>query len=87
MTAVLNKYFMNRTILVLALVVFGIASCSDKKKAPLTGDELVEITDFIEFFPQTQLPYVISDTLLGKNKPTRLLLLTRYLPNLFPTLY
>lgn len=38
----------------------------DKKKTSLTGEEPVEVTDFIEFFPEITLPFVVSDTTLNK---------------------
>lgn len=32
----------------------------------MTGEEPVEVTDFIEFFPDVQLPFTIADTTLNK---------------------
>jgi hypothetical protein len=43
-----------------------LAGCKGKKKPSLSGDEPVEIADFIEFFPDTKLPYQFGDTSLLK---------------------
>lgn len=50
-----------------------IAGCKSKK-ATLSGDEPVEIIDFIAFFPDTKLPYLVADsTLLKKEKDSLLI--------------
>jgi hypothetical protein len=49
-------------------LILLLAACKSKKVS-LSGDEAVEISDFIEFFPATKLPYQVSDsTLLKKEK-------------------
>lgn len=43
-----------------------LAGCKPKKKPSLSGEEPVEISDFIDFFPATKLPYQFADTSLDK---------------------
>lgn len=51
-----------------------LAGCKSKKKPSLSGEEPVEITDFIDFFPATKLPYQFADTSLeGKDKDSLLI--------------
>ena len=47
---------MNKLLLVLCALAWITAGCKSDKKVSLTGDEPVEVADFIEFFPQVQLP-------------------------------
>ncbi|MEO8583590.1 MAG: hypothetical protein ABI415_07325 [Flavitalea sp.] len=57
---------MIRSAIFLCLCVLLICSCKDKKKPSLTGDEPVEVLDFIDYFPNLSLPVKISDTSLDK---------------------
>jgi len=57
---------MTRFLLVLCVLAWISVGCKDKKKTSLTGDEPVEVTDFIEFFPEAKLPIVVADTTLSK---------------------
>jgi len=61
-----------------------LAGCKSKKPS-LAGDEPVEITDFIEFFPDTKLPYHAADsTLLKKEKDSLLIsykVFTQFVPD------
>lgn len=57
---------MNRFFLGLCLIILVAAGCKDKKKVALTGEEPVEVTDFIDFFPDVQLPFTVADTTLSK---------------------
>lgn len=50
-----------RLIVTLPLLVL-LWSCKDKKVSLKDDDEDVEITEFIEFFPETELPYRVADT-------------------------
>ena len=56
----------SRYFLLLGLIVL-VASCKSKKTS-LAGDEPVEISDFIEFFPEKKLPYTIADTSLNRKE-------------------
>ena len=55
----------NHFCLLLILLLFA---CKNKKTS-LTDDATVTVTDFIEFFPQVQLPFFVSDSMLIK-KPS-----------------
>ncbi len=57
---------MIRFFLGLSLLAWILAGCKDDKKISLTGEEPVEVTDFIEFFPEVELPLTIADTTLTK---------------------
>ncbi|MCG2615630.1 hypothetical protein LZZ85_15120 [Terrimonas sp. NA20] len=43
-----------------------ISGCKSEKKPSLSGDEPVEIADFIDFFPEITLPFQVADTSLLK---------------------
>lgn len=45
-----------------------VAACKDKKKPSLSGEDPVEVSDFIEFFQPVQLPYYVSDTILQRKE-------------------
>jgi hypothetical protein len=51
-----------------------LAGCKPKKKPSLSGEEPVEISDFIDFFPETNLPYQFADTSLDKKDKDSLLI-------------
>ena len=55
------------------------------KKVSLSGDEPVEVSDFIEFFPDTKLPFQVADsTLLKKEKDSLLIsykVFTQFVPD------
>lgn len=54
---------MNRLFLLLLLPAF-LFSCSHKKKS-MKGEDKVEITDFIDFFPESNLPIRITEASLN----------------------
>lgn len=56
---------MNRLLLGFVLLAWMVIGCKEKK-ASLTGEEPVDVIDFIEFFPEVQLPFSIADTTLNK---------------------
>jgi hypothetical protein len=57
---------MIRLFLGLCLAGWMLVACKEKKKVALTGEEPVEVTDFIEFFPEVALPFTVADTTLSK---------------------
>lgn len=57
---------MNRILLVLCLAGIVTIACNDKEKAPMTGEEPVTVEEFIEFFPEVELPFIIADTSLDR---------------------
>jgi hypothetical protein len=57
---------MNRIFLGLCVMLFISTACKDKKKTSLTGEEPVTVEEFIDFFPQINLPFTVADTTLNK---------------------
>ncbi len=70
-------------LLLTALLLF--AGCKHKKKPSLTGDDPVEISDFIEFFQPVRLPYQLTDSILiRKEKDSSLIsyqVFTQFVPD------
>ena len=50
------------------ILVFCLLACSSKKKVSLSGEELVDIKDFIASFQLLDLPYQIADTSVSKKR-------------------
>ena len=75
-------FFRKYSILILALVI--ISGCRHKKRS-LSGEEPVEVGDFIEFFPTRNLPYNFSDTIFQKKEKDSLLIsykiFTQFVPD------
>lgn len=61
-----------------------LAACKSKKIS-LSGDEPVEVTDFIDFFPDSPLPFVVADSNLLKKEKDSLLIsykvFTQFVPD------
>ncbi|MEO6610779.1 MAG: hypothetical protein ABIT05_01565 [Chitinophagaceae bacterium] len=55
-------------LFLLLIAVILVTGCKHRKKPSLTGDEPVEISDFIEFFRPVSLPYQLSDTVLTRKE-------------------
>ncbi len=49
----------------LAFIILLLAACSQKKKQT-TGEDEVDLTAFINYFPEQKLPYQLTDTTLAK---------------------
>src|SRR5688500_13101363 len=60
-------HFSRKTIFLLFSLVL-LAGCKQKKKPSLSGDDPVELSDFIDFFQPLKLPYHSGDTLLPKQE-------------------
>ena len=79
--------FRNYFILVTALIL--LAGCKSKKKPSLSGEEPIEVSDFIDFFPDKSLPYQFGDTTLNKKEKDSLLInykiFTQFIPDSFTT--
>jgi hypothetical protein len=78
-------------ILVL-LLVFTALACGDKKKVSLSGEESVQVSDFIEAFPTIKLPYLLSDSTVSKKQTDSLWIsyhvLTQFVPDsVFPVVF
>src|SRR5689334_3746074 len=57
-----------RNALLLVVTSCMIAGCNSKKKPSLSGDEPIEASDFIEFFPDKKLPFQFADSILTKKE-------------------
>ena len=68
----------------LLFVVILIIACKSKKVS-LSGDEPVEVSDFIEFFPDVKLPFLVADSNLLKKEKDSLLIsynvFTQFVPD------
>jgi hypothetical protein len=77
--AVIRKY------MILLLAVILIAGCKHKKKPSLSGEEPVEISDFIEFFQPVTLIYLVADSVLQRKEKDSLLIsykvFTQFVPD------
>lgn len=58
--------FIYRNCYLLAVVLLIVTGCKHKNKPSLSGEEAVEVNDFIDFFPAKSLPYQFADTTLNK---------------------
>jgi|CXWL01.1.fsa_nt_gi hypothetical protein len=74
-----------RKIFILFVAVAIIGGCKQKKKPSLSGEEPVEVSDFIEFFQPVKLTYQLSDTVLQKKEKDSLLIsykiFTQFVPD------
>lgn len=61
-----------RTYLLFLVALALLAGCKHKKKPSLSGEEPVEVNDFIDFFPEVKLPFQFTDTSLNKKDPDSL---------------
>lgn len=57
---------MNRFLLGFCVAACLAIGCGEDKKPSMTGDEPVEVSDFINFFPEVKLPFVVADTTLTR---------------------
>ena len=65
------KLFTRYHFLLIALILM--LACKSKK-TNLSGEELVEVGDFIEFFPDVKLPFLVADSNLLKKENDSLLI-------------
>ncbi len=74
-----------RKIIVFVFAIVFIASCKDKKKVSLSGEEPVEVGDFIGFFQPLTLPLQFTDSVLQKKEKDSLLIgykvFTQFVPD------
>jgi len=54
-----------RNLLVFIFAILVLLGCKGKKTS-LSGNEKVEVADFIAFFPEAKLPFTIADTAIGR---------------------
>ncbi|HEY6064345.1 MAG TPA: hypothetical protein VIV35_12090, partial [Chitinophagaceae bacterium] len=72
--------------LILLLIVFALmAGCRHKKKPSMSGEEPVQVSDFIEFFQPVKLSYQLADSILPKKEKDSLLIsykiFTQFVPD------
>jgi hypothetical protein len=63
---------------------FCLLACGSKKKVSLSGEELVDIKDFIASFPALDLPYQIADTSVSKKRADTSLISYKVFTHLVP---
>jgi hypothetical protein len=75
--------FMKQYFLCLGLIVILFA-CKDKKTTIKAG-EIVTAADFVAFYPEATLPYIVADTMLARKPNTTLAFdlntFARYIPD------
>ncbi len=62
-----------RNLVFLLLTLWALTECKSKK-ASLSGDEPVDVRDFIEFFPGKKLPFEVADSTLIRKENDSLLI-------------
>ena len=65
---------MLRNLAIALFAVYLLASCGDKKKPSLSGDEPVEAEDFVNSFELVKPTYEITDSLLARKEKDSLLI-------------
>ena len=70
--------------LIVIISFFIVSACGHKKKVSLSGEDPVDIKDFIESFQPIQFPYEIADTSVVKKKTDTLLISRKVFSNLVP---
>lgn len=73
-----------RQMLFLILAVAVLAGCKGKKKPSLSGDDPVDVSDFVAFFEPVTLPFVYGDTSLAKKEKDSLLISYKVFTQLIP---
>ena len=80
-TNLMKLFARSHLLLFVALLVIACKS----KKVSLSGDEPVEVGDFIEFFPDVKLPFLVADSNLLKKENDSLLIsykvFTQFVPD------
>ena len=69
--------------LLLLFVAFVVLSCKDKKKL-LKDDEPVEASEFVDFFPETRLPFKLADSSLNRSMSDSALIGTKTFKKFIP---
>jgi len=63
-----------RKIFILFFALLLMAGCRGKKKPVVSGEEPVEVADFIDFFKPVKLSYQLSDSILNRKEKDSLLI-------------
>jgi hypothetical protein len=74
------------------LLVFVVFACKEKKKVSLSGEETVQVSDFVAAFPPVELPYLLQDSAVSKKQNDSLWIsyyvLTQFVPDsVFATVF
>lgn len=72
-----------RKYLTIVVAIIVLAGCETRKKN-LSGEDPVDINDFIAFFQELSLPYSIADTQISRKLPDSLLISTKILAQFVP---
>ncbi len=76
---------MNRLLLMLCVPILLFYGCKEKKEVSRTGEEPIEVTDFLDFFSLTALPFTLADTTLSQRSSDSSLiaykLFTQFVPD------
>jgi hypothetical protein len=75
---------MTRKYLMIVLLIAFTVSCKHKKKPALSGDDPVDIDDFIEFFQPASLPYQVTDSVFLKRNNDSLLISNKVFTQFVP---
>jgi hypothetical protein len=70
--------------LLVVIPAFCLLACNNKKKVVLSGDEPVDIEDFIESFQPLDLPYQVADTSVSKKRADTSLISYKVFTHLVP---
>src|SRR5215467_2910189 len=69
---------------VVLLSIFIALACRHEKKVSLSGEEPVNISDFIKSFQKLELPYQVADTSVSKKRSDSILISYKVFTNLVP---
>ncbi|MBK6938111.1 MAG: hypothetical protein IPH18_15445 [Chitinophagaceae bacterium] len=64
--------------------VLMISACGKKKKVSLSGDEKIEISDFIAFFQKEVPPFQVADSIFKKKDKDSLLISSKVFSQFVP---
>ena len=73
-----------KKVLILLLAVVLVTGCKGKKKPPLSGEDPVEVADFIDFFQPVNLPCQFSDSVFQKKEKDSLLISAKVFAQFVP---
>ena len=73
-----------RRILAFVFAIMLLGACKEKKKPSLSGDDPVEVSDFIGFFQPLTLPCQFTDTVLLKKEKDSLLISNKVFSQFVP---
>jgi hypothetical protein len=76
---------LSRKLLAVLTLFILLSGCNSKKKPSLAGDDPVEMSDFMDFFPKAGLPFEITNEVLQRKEKDSLLIsykvFTQFVPD------